>query len=190
MTDNGLEQKPLVTETPDNTTIGVLGGREVSLLDVARVIHEQAPQIAQKAYETYSEKFDTAKHQEQKPVKIEDDVNQIICRQDWNYQTGKLDERRQIIIFLGPKTTNHEVLISYPRIRFHFKNNDSVWGYVGTEIGIRGEEISTNRIIAQYAEETGTPAYILETKVDMDDMERVLSPYMKTDSPQIPPSQT
>lgn len=170
----------LDTETTDDKAVSELGNRQVSLLEVARLVHEQGPQIAENIYSAYREKFDTANPKQQTKIRKEDYPNQIICRQDWSYRTGKLDEKRQILVFIGPQTDIEEVLSQYPRIRFFFKNkgnNESEWEYDHAQVGLTERELSPDVIITPSSEENRARTEIIETKVGIVDLKRVLGKF-------------
>src|SRR3990167_8818328 len=154
------------------------GSRDLSLLEVARIVHEKGNDFAPALYDSYAERFETTTAPPQRPLRIVDDARQVICRQDRDPKTRELQDLRQITLFIGPSTQDHEVIIGYPRASFFYTKKDERWNYKGAQVGIRGAMIGTKMIIAQHKGQGDVRAYLLENHVSMNDLERLIRPYL------------
>lgn len=153
-------------------------GRQLSLLEVAGIINEQAPQIAISIYAHYEKKFKKEERKHQQAVKLEEDSNQVIVRQDWDYSTGSHEERLQILVFLGPQTSNHNVMIYYPRVRFIFKKiGEKSWKYERAQVGVIENELPIDELLDANAQESRSRTEIIQTEIEAHDFEKVLAPY-------------
>lgn len=164
---------------------------EIPLLRIAQILHEYGDEMAPNIAETFSDDI----RQYAKLGALDRTIgifnHERMCNvSDDGMRYGSEnpgESRTTITLFLGPQTEDQVEYVDYPRVAFFYKGDPrkpeslQPWGY---QVGVRGHMIGTRFILRKVASEGKISADLIETKLDLDDVERILSPFVDSEKNQ------
>lgn len=163
----GVNEGEVSTEAED---------RQVGLLEVARIMHEQGKDIAQGIYEETKETY------------FKPGVDRFVDKDRMRITESEGRDVRRVAVFIGSKPPENkpDAFRDYPRIHFFFRREGNTWSPWGVQVGVRGHMMGTQRIIDHYNEKGSLPSMMIDTSVQMKDLEAQLGGYKPRSSVSAP----